>query len=111
MVWIKIYQIKQINTKSLLTAYIRREQLRKIKTGIVNLRTVEHITRTFNQDLNQWLALSKEKFGRVNAVTSEFVIVTGIHLNVVITKPSLGANTKYSADLKNKKKSFIIHKE
>ena len=95
--------MKHINTKSLLSAYIGREQLRKIKTGLVNLRTDEHITRTLNQDLNQWLALSKEKFEEGQCCDSEFVIVTGIHRNVEITKPSLGANTKSRADFKKQK--------
>ena len=50
------------------------------------------MTRTLDQDLNQWLELSKEEF-EVQSYDHEFFVVTGIQLNVEITKPSLGANT------------------
>ena len=48
----KLYQIYHIILKSLLTTYSKREQLKQIKTGPVNLRTDQHMTRTLHQDLN-----------------------------------------------------------
>ena len=57
------------------------------------------MTRSLNQDLNQWLELSKETF-RGQGYNYEFVDVTGIQIKVEISKPSLGAATNLPIDWK-----------
>ena len=59
----------------------------QIKTGLINLRTHEYMTRTFIQDRNQRLELSKEKIeGQGHGY--DYVGVTDIQLNVEIAKSS-----------------------
>ena len=72
-----------------------------MKTELVSPRTDKHIIRVPNQDLNQWLELSKEKF-EVQCYDYELVVVKGIQLKVKKIKPALGANTKLTAGSKNK---------
>ena len=59
------------------------------------------MTRIFDQDLNQWLELSKETF-ECRGYDYEFVGVADSQLNVEVTMPSLGATTTLSDDLKIK---------
>ena len=55
------------------------------------------MTRSLNQDLNQWLELSKETF-RGQGYNYEFVDVTDIQIKVEISKRSLGAATNLPND-------------
>ena len=67
------------------------------------------MTRTLNQDCNQWLENSKET-SQDQGYNHEFIGVTYIQLKVEVTKPSLVFNTNLPNDLKGKIKAILYIK-